>query len=395
MINPIHAQWDQISIAHLRDVGGSKWSRFPDHIGCFIAEMDFGIAPEIRDCIIDYASSERHGYLTSPWPQQMAQAFSHFCANRYNWNVNPDLVAPIPDVLSGMEIVVEMLTNPGEPIVVPTPAYMGFFSTLRAIGRPIIEVPSRPEARWAMDFDGIDRALSQGATSVALCNPQNPTGRVYTRQELETLADIVDSHNAIVFNDEIHAPLTYFGHQHIPYPTVSPLAASHSVTATSPSKAWNIPGHRCAQLVFTNQAHYDLFASGPFYRFTDRVPTLGLFTNTVAYASTPTWLPTLIPYLERNIRYLSDAIAAGVWPGVEAGRDYQEAEGTYLAWINLAHTPAAGQPATYLAERANVMGTNGVACGSDWQHFLRLNLGTPHPILTDIIDRIGHVLADS
>ena len=385
-------QWDRISIADLRAIGGAKWSRFPDLIGAFIAEMDFGVAPEIEARILDYARSGQHGYATPPWPQDMAGAYAAFAHTRYGWPVDPALVQPVPDVLSGMEAVIDTFTNPGEAVVVPTPAYMCFFSTLRDMGRPIIEVPCLPEQGWAMDLDGIDRALAQGATSVVLCNPHNPTGRVYSRDELAALAELVQAHGAVLFNDEIHAPLTLFGHTHVPYPTVSAHAAAHSVTATSPSKAWNIPGHRCAQLIFNTEDQLKAFTASPSYRYTDRVPNLGLFTNMAAYAQAPGWLDMVIPYLERNVTMLTEAISAGAWAGVVAGRDYQAPEGTYLAWINLANTPAAADPGKFVATHAGIMATTGKACGQAWGTWLRLNLATPTPIWQTIIDRIGHAL---
>lgn len=388
-----HDAWDRITVEDLRAVGGAKWSRFPDLIGSFIAEMDVGVDPAIEQTIMAYATSGRHGYATAPWPHMMAEAYASFAHQRYGWAVDPALVQPLPDVLSGMESVIDTFTNPGEPVVVPTPAYMCFFSTLRDIGRPIIEVPSLPDQGWAMDIDGINQALSQGATSVVLCNPHNPTGRVYTRQELHALADVVAAHNAVVFNDEIHAPITLFGNQHLPYPMVSAQAAAHSVTATSPSKAWNLPGHRCAQLIFNHAEQLTAFTKSPSARFTDRVPNLGLFTNTTAYAHTPEWLPTLIPYLERNVRHLTQALEAGAWPGVHVGRHYQPPEGTFLVWINLADTPAAQDPAGYVATHAGVQATNGRACGRDWGTWLRLNVATPFPIWQTVVARIGDALS--
>lgn len=388
----IHAQWDQITLEDLRAVGGAKWSRFPDRIGSFIAEMDFGIAPEIEARIVAYATSGQHGYATAPWPQDMAKAFADFATRRYDWTINPAHILPIPDVLSGLEAVIDTFTKPGEAVVVPTPAYMGFFSTLRANHRPIIEVPSKPDDGWAIDIEGIDQALGAGATSVLLCNPHNPTGRVFSQAELMALAEVVEAHQAVVFNDEIHAPVTLFGNTHHPYPLVSDVASAHSVTSTSPSKAWNLPGHRCAQLIFNDDDRLAQFKTGPYYRYTDRVPNLGLFTNTTAYANTPDWLPSLIPYLERNVRLLDEAVTAGALPGVVMGRDYQTPEGTFLAWLNLADTPAASDPADFVAEHAGVQATGGRACGKDWGTWLRLNLATPTPIWQTVIERIGTAL---
>ena len=186
----------------------------------------------------------------------------------------------------------------------PTPAYPPFFEVIELTGRPVVaSADDRREAdRDALDLDAIDAALAAGARAVLLCNPHNPTGRVFTRDELEALAAIVDRHGARVVADEVHAPLVYAGHVTCPYATVSDAAAAHTVTVTSASKAFNLAGLKCAQVVVSNHADAARWrelrvlrsrgSDADRDRGVDRAPT----------AIGGRWLRELVAYLDGNRR---------------------------------------------------------------------------------------------
>lgn len=396
-----HDRFDRISVADLRAIGGAKWSRFPDQIGSFIAEMDFGVHPAIVATLATYADSGLHGYSTSPWPEEMAAAYADFVQDRYGVTINAQWVEPITDVLAALEATLRTFTKADDPVVVISPAYMCFFDLLAAMGRPVFEVPLLADHGWAMDYAAIDAALTQGATSVLLCNPHNPTGRVYDRDELIALAEVVSHHNALVFSDEIHAPITFGGITPIPYASLSAQTAHHTVTATSASKAWNLPGLRCAQISMSDQGKYETYqaAMGPF--LSDRVPNIGLFANTTAYREGRDWLDIVIPYLEANLDLLDEAIASGSLGGMTVGEDYQRPQGTYLTWLNAANTkacaPSAGtdgrhDPKGYIAAHAKVQVTPGHLCGTGYDSYIRLNAATPRPIWQETLERLAAVL---
>lgn len=160
---------------------------------------------------------------------------------------------PTADVLSGLGAVIDFYTAAGAPVVLPTPAYMPFLDFPRSTGRDVIEVPMiHGPNGWAMDLEGIESALADHGGLVVLCNPHNPTGKMYSRSELQGLARVVERQQAKVFADEIHASITFDGREHIPYASLGPATAAHTITATSASKTFNIPGLECAQSLFAN-----------------------------------------------------------------------------------------------------------------------------------------------
>ena len=191
------------------------------------------------------------------WPV----TFADWSASRYGWAVAPEQVTPLADVVAGLQAAIEHFTPPGSAVVLPTPAYMPFLTVPGLMGRELIQVPMVDDGgRATYDLDGIAQALARGAGLVVHVNPHNPLGRVFTPEEQLALADVVEGAGARVFADEIHAPLVYPGAVHRPYAALSEATAGHTVTATSASKAWNLPGLKAAQLVLSNAADVEHWA---------------------------------------------------------------------------------------------------------------------------------------
>ena len=245
--------YDRLDAAQLASAGGLKWTAFPGCIGAFVAEMDFGVAPPVANALQAAIASGRIGYPTPALAESLAQACAQWQATRHGWEVDPARVHAVGDVLGALELALAHFLPERTPVVLPTPAYMPFRPLLELHGRAVTEVPHvLRDGAWRMDLDGIDAALARGAGLVLLCNPQNPTGRVFDAGELRALSDVVGRHGARVFADEIHAPLVYPGHRHVPYASVGETAAAQVITAVSASKGWNLAGLKCAQLVLSN-----------------------------------------------------------------------------------------------------------------------------------------------
>jgi len=258
--------FDSITIDDLRRRGGVKWSAVPGAIGAFVAEMDFGVAPNISRALHAAIDDGVLGYLPSALGQQMSAATARWTADRYGWTVDPADVHPLPDVLAGLRLAIDRFSRAGAPVIVPTPAYMPFLTVPPSLGREVIEVPMLidAEGRYTLDLDGIDAAFRAGANLLVLCNPYNPVGRVFTRDELVAVGEVVQRHDGRVFSDEIHAPLVYAPGIHVPYASISPEAAAHTVTTTSASKAWNLPGLKAAQLILSSDADREAWDNGLF-----------------------------------------------------------------------------------------------------------------------------------
>lgn len=383
--------WDGIRRVDLERPSSRKWSLHPGTIGAWVAEMDFGTAPAVREALHRAIDDEVLGYLSPATAADLADAAAAWHAGEFGWHVDPDRVHAVSDVMAALRVAIEAYSPAGSAIIVPTPAYMPFLEVGEALGREVIEVPGVVvDGRWRHDLEGIDLALAAGAGTVVLCNPHNPTGTVAGRDELEALAAIVDRHGARVFADEIHAPIRFDGREHVPYASVSAAAAAHTITGTSASKAWNIPGLKAAQLITSNAADEERYR-----RFGFSVPhgasTLGVIASTAAYRDGRAWLDEAVGYLQRNrdllARLLEERLPEVRWRAPEA---------TYLAWLDVGdRCPDDGQrsPAALLRERARVALTDGALCGAGFEQHVRLVFATPAPVLEEAVDRIADALA--
>jgi cystathionine beta-lyase len=377
---------DQTTAEELRRRGSLKWTRGgPGVLGAFVAEMDFGTAPAVQAAVRDAMERADFGYLSDQAAAGLRAACSDWQRSTYGWPVDPASVWPMADVLKALEAAIRVFARPGSPVILPTPAYMPFVSLPPLVGREVIQVPmvTGPGERLTLDVDGIDAAFRAGGHLLVLVNPCNPVGRVYSAEELAAVAAVVESRDGRVFADEIHAPLVYPGGHHVPYASISPAAAAHSVTAVSASKAWNLPGLKCAQLIVTSDADAAAWERAwPLYEHD--TSTVGAQASIAAYSAGRDWLSDVVGYLDGSRQLLAQLLAEHL-PGV----GYGAPEGTYLAWLDCRGLDLGPDLASFFLERAGVLATNGLACGTAGQGFLRLNFATPRPILTEMIRQMG------
>lgn len=381
-------QFDAITEESLRARGSKKWSTYPGAIPAFVAEMDFGTAPVVTNAVEAAVAESLFGYMPDAVDAALSEATSQFLRDWYSWNVEPANIRPLPDVLKGLEAAIVHFSEPGSAVVLPTPAYMPFLWLPETLGREIIQVPMLSDGGdWALDLDGIDQALAGRGGLLVFCNPHNPIGKAYTRDEMLAVADIVDKHGARVFSDEIHAPLIYPGSTHIPYASVSLTAAEHTITAISASKAWNLPGLKCAQLILTNDADAKVWADVGFMA-EHGASNLGVVANTAAYSTGDQWLREVLAYLDSNRKLLTALIAEHL-PGVK----YKEPDGTYLAWLDCRDLDLGESPQQFFLEAAGVACTDGADCGDAGTGFIRFNFAMPTPVLIRAVEQMGQALA--
>ena len=374
------AEFDRIDVGTLRRAGSVKWSMYPEAIGAFVAEMDFGTAPPVTAALHAAVDAAAFGYLPAGTVEQMSAAYAAWSRDRYGWAVDPVDVRPVADVVAALRLAIEHFSAPGTPVVLPTPAYMPFVSVPPRLGREVIEVPLSAGHRY--DLDALAAAFEAGGDLLILCNPHNPVGRVLTPAEMLAIAEVVDRYGGRVFSDEIHAPLVFGDARHVPYAALSPVTAAHTLTATSASKAWNLPGLKCAQVVLTSDADRDTWAGiGPLAEH--GAATLGVIANTAAYESGGPWLAEVLSYLDGN-RWLLGQLVADLLPGVV----YTPPEGTYLGWLDFRATGPA-DPAAYFLEKAGVAMTDGALCGEAGRGFGRFTFALPRPVLREAVERIA------
>ncbi len=379
--------FDDVTVEELRALGGLKWSLYPEAIGMFVAESDLGTAPAVTEALHAAVGAGTFGYLPPALLVGMSEAYAGWSRDRYGWAVPPERVRPLADVLAGLEVAVEHFSRPGSSVILPTPAYMPFLTLPPALGREVIEVPmARDGDRYVYDLDALDAAFRAGGHLLVLCNPHNPIGRVLEPAEMTAVAEVVERHGGRVFSDEIHAPLAFPGSRHVPYASLGDVPAGHAVTATSASKAWNLPGLKCAQLVLSNEADAAVWARVGLHA-EHGASTLGVVANTAAYTAGAGWLDDVLAYLDGNRRLMDELVATHL-PGVR----YTPPEGTYLAWLDCREIDLA-EPGAFFLERAGVALTDGVLCGAAGRGFVRLNVATPRPVLEQAVEQMGAALA--
>lgn len=380
-----------ITADELRARGSVKWSDGGHVLGAWVAEMDYGTAPSVLAAWDESARLREFGYAPQALAREMSEATAEWYRAVYGWAVPADDIAPIADVIKGLELAILEFSAPGGAVIVPTPAYMPFLSVPPSLGREVIEVPMLPDADGTLrlDLETMRGHLAAGANLIILANPGNPTGRVFSRDELLALGEVADEYDARVFSDEIHAPLTLFGTTHVPFASVSAAAARAAVTATSASKAWNLPGLKCAQLILSNDADRERWLQiGPMASHGASTP--GIRANTAAYRAGEPWLREVIGMIEGNYAMLRDGLTTSL-PKARVA----PLEGTYLAWLDLTAYPVEGEVGAYLLENAGVRFSSGPAFGVGYDGFVRVNLATTRPILAEIIERMGTALGSS
>lgn len=389
-VSDFAATIDAMTPAQLRARGSRKWTEPADgEIGAFVAEMDFGVAPPVVDSIGRLLADGTTGYLP-PW---MDAEFAAACAQSqresFGWHADAAMVHPVRDVINVLEIELEFFTRAGGAVILPTPAYMPFFDIPPAHGRRIIEVPCHVDnGYYTLDLDGIDAAFAAGGALLVLCSPHNPTGRVYSRGELEAVSHIVAAHGGRVFADEVHAPLTYPGSPpHVPYASISAVAAGHTITGTSCSKAFNLPGLKCAAAILSNDGDAAIWCSLPRF-VTHGAATVGVAANIAAYRDGGPWLEDVRAYLAGNRELFTELVAERL-PGLRL----RPPDGTYLAWLDFRALELPGPAGSWVHENAGVLLNEGTTFGAPGDGFARLNLATPRPILAEIVDRIAAALA--
>ncbi len=371
---------DVLTEADLRARGSLKWTLPPaGQIGSFVAEMDLPVAPAVLAAVTAAVRSGLTTYIPPYLAERAAAACATFQLTRHAWEVDPGSIHVLGGVLDVVKYALRHLLPPGTPLVVPTPTYMPFLKFPAILGTQVRPVPMAVVAgRYTLDLDALRPALAGGAL-LMLINPHNPTGRVFTRGELEALSELVSEAGATVLADEIHAPLVYPGATHVPYASISRATAAHTVTAVSASKGWNVPGLNCAQMILTGPVHQTRWAATDVIASYGATP-LGAIAAEAAYLHGVDHLDACVDYLDRGRVMFADALAAAL---PRAG--FVPPEGTYLGWIDLREV---ADPAT-VTDRCDVLAVDGLECGAPG--YLRITLATPHPILLETARRLGRL----
>jgi cysteine-S-conjugate beta-lyase len=371
---------ETIALEALRRRRSEKWRKFPaDVLPSHIAEMDFGVAAPIEEALIAAVRSGDLGYAHAR-SSGLPEAFAAFAHRRWEWEPDPVGVVAVPDVMVGVAELLRVLTPPGAGVVINPPVYPPFFSVIAETGRHAVEVPL---SDGRLPLDAMREALRDGARAVLLCNPQNPTGDVWSAEEVRAVGELCAERDALFLSDEIHAPLTMPGVEHVPAASV----VEDVIVLTSATKAWNLAGLKCGLAIASSQRMREALARLP-EGIHDRVGHLGVMASVAAYTRGEQWLDELRDYLSATHDALPGLLAEHA-PGVEAAHS----RATFLAWLDFRDTPLANDPASLILERGRLSLLPGTDFGSVGAGFARLNVGTSHELVEESVRRIGQALS--
>jgi cystathionine beta-lyase len=383
--------FDTITEAELRERESAKWRAYPgDVLPAWIAEMDVPLAPpiarELRRAI------DRHDCGYANTHAGLAEAFAPWAQRLFGWQVAAADVRLAPDVGTAFTVLVGMMTERGDAVVIDPPAYPPFAAFVREIGRVVVETPlARDGTSHTFDLDAIARAYRGGAKVHLLCSPHNPTGMVPTKAMLAKIADLAVEHGVLVLSDEIHAPMTFPGATHVPFPTVSEAAERCGIVLTSASKTFNLAGLKAALLVGSGAAAKDVWSRlSPLLPF--HAGPLGVLAARAAFTEGDEWRASMVGFLDRN-RLLLQELLAEALPEVR----YQPPQAGYLAWLDCAALAerltrvggAPRDPARTFLERGRVALSPGYTYGTGGEGFVRLNFATPRPLLEEAVRRMA------
>jgi len=375
----LNPELTELSLEALRLRRSAKWRYFDqDVLPAWVAEMDFPLAPAVKIALAEAVELDDTGY-GYPAALGMAEAFADFARARLGWEVDPERVAPIPDVVNGLTSVLRLIAKPGDRIVINTPVYHPFFMIVEELGCELVEAPL---VEGGLDVDAIDAEFRRGAVALVLCSPHNPTGTLPTEGQLGALAAAAAQHGAWVLSDEIHWPLTLPGARHIPFLTVSEEARERGIAFVSASKAFNLAGLTCAQTVTASERAAELVGKLPFAAA--HAGHFGSLATTAAYRDGAGWLDDVIAVLDHNRALLAELLAATL-PEVA----YTPPRAGYLTWLDLRAFDLGDNPAEALLERGRVALNPGPVFGPQGKGFARLNIGTSPALVEEAVKRIG------
>ena len=350
----------------------SKWKRFsPDVLPMHVAEMDYEIADNIKLLLLDRIQSSDLGYV-GPSPE-LAESFAKFSLEHWAWSVDQTQVRLSPDVgVSGVEIL-RALTNPGDSVVINSPVYSSFYGWIGEAGLTPIDVPLIPgEPQWQLDLPNLEQAFRSGASVYLMCNPHNPLGKIFTKDELLAIAKLAKSYNVVVISDEIHAPLTYPGENFVPYLNVSDDAQETGICITSASKAFNLAGLKASILVTASKTMQSKLQKLPPAMHW-RTGLLGALCATEAFNEPNPWLTEVIDLNKKSVVHFADLLTTHI-PAVK----FWVPQAGYLAWLDVSALNIGSNPAAIILEKQKVAFVAGEDHGKQYDQYLRINLAC-HP----------------
>ena len=375
-------QFEQI--INRKGTGSLKWDRYleKDMIPMWVADMDFRSPPPVLTALHEHIEHGIFGYPVPP--KALTDVVCARLRNQYNWEIDPKWIVWLPGLVCGLNIACRSVGSEGDEVISMVPIYPPFLSAPRLSKRELATVTlNSVNGQWSFSIADFEKIRTPHSKLFLFCNPHNPTGRVFTHEELESLADFCLEHNIIICSDEIHCDLILDDLKHTPMATLKPELLNQTITLMAPSKTFNIPGLCCSYAIIPNPKLQRNFKSA-MAGIVPEVNALGYTACLAAYRDGADWLRGLLDYLRGNRDLVQETINQKL-PRLSTN----PIQATYLAWID-ARSTGLSQPASHF-EKFGIGLSDGRYFGADG--FVRLNYGCPRPLLEEGLTRMMEALA--
>ena len=376
-----------------RPTESTKWNRFDaDVLPLWVADMDFPVAEPILQSLQSRIGHGIFGYPnTHPKPEtitELQQVLVDRMQRLYNWQVAPDEIIFLPGVIVGFNLTCQTVAVPGGNVLVQTPVYPPFLKTSSNAGiqRQDAMLSRQSDGHYEIDWQVFEAAFTKETQLFILCNPHNPVGRVFRRDELERMAEICLRKGVVICSDEIHCDLLYKGQKHIPIASLDKEIARKTVTLMAPTKTFNIAGLQSSFAIVQDiELRKNLEESKR--GLVTWVNIIGSTATLAAYRDGQEWLDQVLQYLEGNRDFLYDYVRTQL-PQIQMVKP----EGTFLAWLDCRHTGIQGNPCEYFLKEGRVGLNDGATFGKGGEGLVRLNFACTREVLTQAVERMKAAL---
>ena len=377
----------ELTLDELRARQGSKWNYYAtDVLPAWVADMDFRIAEPIQAALRQLIDQTDFGYGFRMGERSLEEAFVHRMQERFGWTIEKERVRVTTEVVQCLHAAIMVFSEPGDGVLTQTPIYPPFLMTIDHSKRRRVEnLMIDDGTRFVIDIEGMRQAADSGTKVILLCSPHNPTGRVFTREELRAIGDLAVERDLVIVCDEIHADLTYPEQTHIPIASLRPEIAARTITVTSATKAFNLAGLPCAVMHFGSAELQEKFEQlfPPRITGTPSVPAVD--ATVAAWRQSQGWLDAVVAHLQANRDHVAQFVTEHL-PGIV----HHKPEATYLYWLDCRNLNLPGEsPFNFFLDEAKVGLNQGSMFGSAGDTFVRLNFATSREVLDQVLARMA------
>lgn len=367
----------------------AKWSEMNKNFGTnnllpmWVADMDFLTAPCVMEALKDRLEQGIFGYTTRP--SSYNESIVNWLDNRFSWKINQEWLMFSPAVITSISLLIQNLTQKNDKIMIQEPVYSPFHSIVESNERNLVISPlvKLDDGSYVMDYEDIEAKIKDVKVFI-LCNPHNPVGRVWTREELTRLGEICLKHNVLVISDEIHSDIILKNHKHTPFASISKEFSENTITCMAPTKTFNLAGLQSSFLVISNPYYYEVMDKAFSILDIKRNNAFSLVATEAAYNYGEDWLYELIKYIEDNVDFAIDYIKNHM-PQLKV----KKPEGTYLLWVDFSNLNVDKKDLkNALINKGRIALSDGSSFGIGGDGYYRINLACPRSMVLEGLKRI-------